>query len=152
MAGSRPTRHGYDPDAAAAQAGGSGGHRAQRPGTSIEPTGGADATWGDRAQTAITSGLATDAGIMAPDFFDYVYSMQDPEGPLHSSSASQLNPFNNPGRLTAGMLGGAGFGGVMEELGARFPRLFAPTGYEAETEAPLRRYPSLAPPKGRRRR
>jgi hypothetical protein len=42
---------------------------------------------------------------------------------LRSRGASQLKPANNPGRVSAGFLGGAGLGGVGEELGLRFLRL-----------------------------
>ena len=76
-------------------------------------------TVGDRLRTGAVSGLIADAGIMAPDLFDYIYSMGDPTGALHSSSLSQLNPASNPGRVAAGFLGGAAFGGARLVLRAQ---------------------------------
>ena len=108
-----------------------------------------DLTWGDRLRSGLTGGAMLDLGLVAPDFADYVYSFNDPTGPLHSSSGNAINPFTNPTRFGTGFSVGAALGGLGEEIGSRFPGQRTTLSYDAETNALMRRYPSLAG--GRRR-
>jgi hypothetical protein len=107
---------------------------------------------GDRGLAFLGSGAGTDVGLMAPTFADYAYSFQDPMGPLHSESASQMNPLENPGRFGAGFLGGGMAGVLGQEIGERFPGVQIPPGYGAETAGLPARYASPRKPAAPRRR
>jgi hypothetical protein len=107
---------------------------------------------GDRGLAFLGSGAGTDVGLMLPTFADYAYSFQDPTGPLHSESASQMNPLENPGRFGVGFLGGGMAGVLGQEIGERFPGVQVPPGYGAETAGLPARYASPRKPSAPRRR